>query len=57
MLRRTPVALLVMLGLMVVTVAQTPPPFLDKNESHIRAQVEDLGVGHKLMRKSIWPRS
>ncbi len=48
MLRRTPVALLVMLGLMVVTVAQTPPPFLDKNESHIRAQVEDLGVGHKL---------
>ncbi len=48
MLRRTLIALLIMLGLMVVTVGQTPPPFLDKNASHIRAQVEDFGVGHKL---------
>ena len=48
MLRRTPIALLVIAGMIVVTMAQTPPPFLDKNASHIRAQVEDLGVGHKI---------
>ena len=48
MLRRTPIALLVIAGMIVVTMAQTPPPFLDKNASHIRAQVEDFGVGHKI---------
>ena len=48
MLKRSPIALLLVFGITIVTTAQTPPPFLDKNASHIRAQVEDLGVGHKI---------
>src|SRR5205807_9032659 len=48
MLKRSLIALLLVFGLTIVTTAQTPPPFLDKNASHIRAQVEDLGVGHKI---------
>jgi hypothetical protein len=48
MLKRSLIALLLIFGLTIVTVAQTPPPFLDKNASHIRAQVEDLGVGHRI---------
>ena len=48
MLRRTPIALLTILGLTLVTMAQAPPPFLDKDAARIRQQVEDLGVGHKI---------
>lgn len=48
MLRRNSIALLAMLVLTITTVAQTPPPFLDKDAARIRAQVEDLGVGHKI---------
>jgi len=48
MLKRSLIALLLAFGLTIVTMAQTPPPFLDKNASHIRAQVEDLGVGHRI---------
>jgi hypothetical protein len=48
MLKRMSIALLVIVGLTIVTVAQTPPPFLDKNAARIRAQIEDLGVGHKV---------
>jgi hypothetical protein len=48
MLKRTTIALLAILVLTMTTVAQTPPPFLDKNAAHIRAQVEDLGVGHRI---------
>ena len=48
MLKRSLIALLLVFGLTIVTTAQTPPPFLDKNASHIRAQVEDLGVGHRI---------
>ena len=48
MLKRSLIALLLVFGLTIVTTAQTPPPFLDKNASHIRAQVEDFGVGHRI---------
>jgi hypothetical protein len=48
MLKRTTIALLAILVLTMTAVAQTPPPFLDKNAARIRAQVEDLGVGHRI---------
>ena len=48
MLKQTPVALLLILGLMVVATAQTTPPFLDKDAARIREKIEDLGVGHRL---------
>src|SRR5216117_1499973 len=48
MLKQTPVALLLILGLMIVATAQTTPPFLDKDAARIREKIEDLGVGHRL---------
>ena len=44
---RLPVALLLMLGLISTTFAQTTP-VLDKDAARIRGQVEDLAVGHPL---------
>jgi hypothetical protein len=37
-----------MLGITTVTLAQTTPPFLDKDAARIRQKIEDLGVGHRL---------
>jgi len=48
MLKRSLIALLLMLGVTTVTVAQTTPPFLDKEAARIREKIEDLGVGHRL---------
>jgi hypothetical protein len=48
MLRRSLIALLLMLGVTTVTMAQTTPPFLDKDSARIRQKIEDLGVGHRL---------
>ena len=48
MLKRSLIALLLMLGVTTVTIAQTTPPSLDKDAAHIRAKIEDLGVGHRL---------
>jgi len=47
-LKRLLVALLLISGLTTLTIAQTPAPTLDKGAARIRAQVEDLGVGHKI---------
>jgi len=47
-LRRSLIALLLMLGVITVAAAQTTPPFLDKDAARIRQQIEDLGVGHRL---------
>ena len=48
MLKRSLIALLLMFGVTIATLAQTPPPFLDKDASRTRAHVEDLGVGHRI---------
>jgi|ERR1041384_4508879 hypothetical protein len=48
MLARILIALVVVFGLASATVAQTPPPFLDKGAARIREKIEDLGVGHRL---------
>ena len=48
MIRRSLIALLLMLGVTTVTMAQTTPPFLDKDAARIREKIEDLGVGHRL---------
>jgi len=48
MLRRSLIALLLTLGVTTVTIAQTTPPFLDKEAARIREKIEDLGVGHRL---------
>src|ERR1051326_499533 len=48
MLKRSLIALPLIFGLTIVTMAQTPPPFLDKDASRIREKVENLGVGHRL---------
>jgi hypothetical protein len=48
MLKRSLIALLLMLGVTTVTIAQTTPPFLDKDAARIREKIEDLGVGHRL---------
>ena len=48
MLKRSLIALLLMLGVTTVTMAQTTPPFLDKDAARIREKIEDLGVGHRL---------
>jgi len=48
MLKRSLIALLLMLGVTTVTTAQTTPPFLEKDAARIREKVEDLGVGHRL---------
>jgi len=48
MLKRSVIAFVLMFGLAAVTIAQTPPPFLDKNAARIREKIEDLGVGHRL---------
>jgi hypothetical protein len=48
MLRRSLIALLLMLAVTTVAAAQTTPPFLDKDAARIRQKIEDLGVGHRL---------
>ena len=48
MVERIFIALLLMFGLTTATIAQTTPPFLDKDAARIREKVEDLGVGHRL---------
>jgi len=48
MLRRSLMALLLMLAVTTLTAAQTTPPFLDKDAARIRQKIEDLGVGHRL---------
>ena len=48
MLKRSLIALLLMLGVTTVAAAQTTPPFLDKEAARIREKIEDLGVGHRL---------
>ncbi len=48
MLQRLFIALLLVFGLTTATIAQTPPPFLDKDAARIREKIEDLGVGHRL---------
>ena len=48
MLKRSVLALLLMVGLTTVTVAQTTPPFLDKDAARVREKIEGLGVGHRL---------
>ena len=48
MLKRSLIVLLLMLGVTTVTMAQTTPPFLDKDAARIREKIEDLGVGHRL---------
>jgi hypothetical protein len=48
MLKRSLIALLLMLGVTTITIAQTTPPFLDKDAARIREKIEDLGVGHRL---------
>jgi hypothetical protein len=48
MLKRSLIALLLILGATTVTLAQTTPPFLDKDAARIREKIEDLGVGHRL---------
>ena len=48
MLRRSLIALLLILGINTVTLAQTTPPFLDKDAARVRQKIEDLGVGHRL---------
>src|SRR5690349_1508488 len=48
MLKRTLIALLLVFGLTTATMAQIPPPFLDKDAARIREKIEDLGIGHRL---------
>jgi len=48
MIKRSLIVLLLMLGVTTVTMAQTTPPFLDKDAARIREKIEDLGVGHRL---------
>lgn len=48
MLKTTFIALLCVFGLTTTTIAQTSPPFLDKDAARIREKIEDLGVGHRL---------
>ena len=48
MIKRSLIVLLLMLGVTTVTIAQTTPPFLDKDAARIREKIEDLGVGHRL---------
>ena len=48
MLKRTLIALLLVLAVMTVTMAQTTPPFLDKDAARVREKIEDLGIGHRL---------
>ena len=48
MLKRIFIALLCLFGLTTTTIAQTSPPFLDKDAARIREKIEDLGVGHRL---------
>jgi len=47
-LKTTFIALLCVFGLTTTTIAQTSPPFLDKDAARIREKIEDLGVGHRL---------
>lgn len=51
MLKRSLIALLLILGVTTITIAQTTPPFLDKDAARIREKIEDLGVGHRLTLK------
>jgi len=48
MLRRSLIALILILAVVTVASAQTTPPFLDKDAARIREKIEDLGVGHRL---------
>jgi hypothetical protein len=48
MLKRSLIVLLLILGVTTITIAQTTPPFLDKDAARIREKIEDLGVGHRL---------
>ena len=47
-MERTLITLFLVFGVTTATIAQTPPPFLDKDAARIREKVEDLGVGHRL---------
>jgi len=47
-LKRIFIAWLCVFGLTTTTIAQTSPPFLDKDAARIREKIEDLGVGHRL---------
>jgi hypothetical protein len=48
MLKRLLISLSLIFGLTTAAIAQTPPPFLDKDAARIREKIEDLGVGHRL---------
>jgi hypothetical protein len=48
MSQRMLIGLLLVCGLTTATIAQTPPPFLDKDAARMREKIEDLGVGHRL---------
>ena len=48
MLNRIFIALLCVFGLTTAAIAQTSPPFLDKDAARIRQKIEDLGIGHRL---------